>query len=65
MVTGELSLRYRQPCPVGRPLIVRARVVADEERYFVVRGELLVEGTDEVVTIGEGKFYPDRSRTVP
>ena len=64
VVTGELSLRYRQPCPIDQPLVVRAAVVAEEERYFVVRGELCLAGTDDVLTIGEGKFYPDRSRSI-
>ncbi len=64
VVTGELSLRYRQPCPVDRPLVVRAAVVADEERYFVVRGELCVAGTNDLLTVGEGKFHPDRSRSI-
>lgn len=62
VVTGELNLRYRRPCHVGRPLVARARIVADEGRFLRVEAALY-EGDDEKpVTIAEGKFYPNPAR---
>lgn len=62
VVTGELNLRYRRPCPIGRPLVARARIVADEGRYLRVQGEIY-EGDDPTpLTIAEGKFYPNPAR---
>jgi acyl-coenzyme A thioesterase PaaI-like protein len=62
VVTGELNLRYRRPCPIDRPLVVRARIVAREERYLLIRGEIHEAGSDVVLTAGEGKFYPNPAR---
>jgi len=36
VVTGRLAIRYHRPCPTGAPLHVRARVVADDGRYFTI-----------------------------
>jgi uncharacterized protein (TIGR00369 family) len=65
VVTGGLNVRYHRPCPTGRPLHVRALVVEDTGRYFVVRAEIRVAGDDEVVTSSEGRFYRDARRNVP
>ena len=62
VVTGALNLRYRRPCPIGRPLVVRARIVADEGRYLRIEGEIRIDGDPEPLTLGEGKFYPNPSR---
>jgi len=63
VVTGQLNLTYRRPCHVGRPLVVRARVIADEGRYLRITGEIREAGDDaEPVTIAEGKFYPNPAR---
>ena len=62
VVTGALDLRYRRACPVGRPLVVRARIVADEGRYLRITGEIFVAGESDPVTFGEGKFYPNPAR---
>jgi len=63
VVTGALSLRYRRSCPVGQPLVVTARIVSDEERFFRIEGALFVSGDPEPVTLAEGKFYPNPART--
>ena len=62
VVTGALDLRYRRVCPIGRPLVIRSRIVADEGRYLRITGEIFVEGEREPVTFGEGKFYPNPAR---
>ncbi len=59
VVTGALDLRYRRACPIGRPLVIRSRIVADEGRYLRITGEIFVEGEVEPVTFAEGKFYPN------
>ena len=63
VVTGALSLRYRRACPVGRPLVISARIVANEGRYLRITGEIRVAGESEPLTVSEGKFYPNRART--
>ena len=63
VVTGALELRYRRPCPIGTPLVVSARIVADEGRFLRIVGEIRRDGSDEVLTVGEGKFYPNAART--
>jgi acyl-coenzyme A thioesterase PaaI-like protein len=64
VVTGQLAIRYRRPCPTGVPLHVRARVGADEGRSFTVVAELRADGADEVLTRSEGRFYRDARRNV-
>jgi len=63
VVTGALDLRYRRPCPIGRPLVVTARIVADEGRFLRIRAEIRADGHDEPVTLAEGKFYPNPARS--
>jgi acyl-coenzyme A thioesterase PaaI-like protein len=63
VVTGALDLRYRRACPIGAPLVVRASILEDDGRRFRIRGEIFVRGENEPVTLAEGKFYRDRSRT--
>jgi acyl-coenzyme A thioesterase PaaI-like protein len=36
VVTGELSVRYRRPCPVEHPLELEALIVGEHPRYFVI-----------------------------
>lgn len=62
VVTGALELRYRRPCPIGKPLVIRARIVADEGRYLRIAGEIVREGDVEPLTVGEGRFYPNPAR---
>jgi acyl-coenzyme A thioesterase PaaI-like protein len=66
VVTGALELRYRRPCPVGTPLVVTARIVADEGRFLRIRGEIreaAEAARSEPITIAEGKFYPNPARS--
>ena len=62
VVTGRLAIRYHRPCPTGAPLHARARVVADDGRYFTIAAELRREGADAVLTSSEGRFYCDARR---
>jgi uncharacterized protein (TIGR00369 family) len=62
VVTGRIAIRYHRPCPTGVPLHVRARVVADEGRYFTIAAELRREGAEDVLTSSEGRFYRDARR---
>ncbi|MEO8605828.1 MAG: PaaI family thioesterase [bacterium] len=56
VVTGELTVRYRRPCPVEVPLALSARIVGDDHlRYAVVEAE--VRCGDEVVASSSGKFF--------
>jgi acyl-coenzyme A thioesterase PaaI-like protein len=57
VVTGELSVRYEQPCPVEKPLTIRSWV-ADEShaRYLVIEAQ--VSAGDEVLVRSTGKFFP-------
>ncbi|MCC6849687.1 MAG: PaaI family thioesterase [Deltaproteobacteria bacterium] len=65
VVTGTLSLRYRRPCPTGQPLVVTARIVADEGRYLRIEGVIRKAGSGEVITLAEGTFYPALDRVPP
>lgn len=57
VVTGELTVRYRRPCPVERQLEVVARVAAsDHPRYLVIEAEILLDG--EIAVRSSGKFFP-------
>ena len=59
VVTGELSIRYRHPCPVEAALDIRARIVSDEHpRYLVIEAEVRCKGEDEVLVRSTGKFFP-------
>lgn len=65
VVTGQLDLRYRRPCRVGVALVVTARIVSDEGRFLRIRGEIRAVGDETVLTIAEGKFYPNLERPTP
>lgn len=56
VVTGELQIRYENPCPTGRELLVRAWIAdATHARYFVVDAEIWLEGRRCVRSTG--KFF--------
>jgi len=56
VVTGELSIRYRKPCPVEVPLALSARVIPGEHpRYLVIEAE--VRRGDELLAQSTGKFF--------
>jgi len=67
VVTGELSVRYERPCPVEKPIDLRARVTAEHPRYLVIDAEL--RGAGELVARSSGKFFfvaePGRAQVVP
>ncbi len=41
IVTADFQLRYRRPAPVGRSLVIRARLLRIEGRNFHVEGEII------------------------
>ncbi len=56
VVTGELQIRYRKPCPVAAPLALSARVADDTHpRYLVVEAE--IRSGEEIVARSTGKFF--------
>ncbi|MFN8644128.1 MAG: PaaI family thioesterase [Candidatus Binatia bacterium] len=56
VVTGELSVRYRRPCPVETPLRLSAEVTdAAHPRYLVIAAE--VRAGDELLACSTSKFF--------
>ena len=55
VVTGELSVRYRRPCPVKVLIALSARVAAQHARYVTVEAELRRAG--ELLAASSGKFF--------
>lgn len=47
--TGELTIRYEAGTPIGRPLVLRARMTSREGRKIFMTGELL-DGDTRVVS---------------
>ncbi|MCX7623790.1 MAG: PaaI family thioesterase [Thermomicrobium sp.] len=58
MVTARLSIAYRHPVLVGRPLRVRGWVVEQRHRSVRARAELRADGDDRVLAEAEGTFLP-------
>ena len=64
VVTGELSVRYERPCPVGRALDLEAQVTGEHARYLVVEAVLCEDG--QVLARSHGKFFPQaRAEAAP
>ena len=57
VVTGELTVRYRRPVPVGVPLLVRARIADEDARSFVIEGRISGPGSDDALTEARGRFF--------
>jgi len=57
VVTGELSIRYQQPCPVDAPIRLEARIADEHPRYFVIAAQVTREGV--VLALSTGKFFKD------
>lgn len=55
VVTGEISVRYRRPCPVELPLTLTARITGEHARYVVIEAELRRD--DELLAHSSGKFF--------
>src|SRR5215472_3334503 len=64
-VTGELTVEYRRPVPVGEELVVEGWEVARDERVRMREGEIR-NGSGVVLARGRGKFIEvDRERFRP
>jgi acyl-coenzyme A thioesterase PaaI-like protein len=65
VVTGEIAVRYEQPCPVDVPLLFRARITDETHaKYAVVVSEAVRD--DAVLARSTGKFfYVERATSAP
>lgn len=65
VVTGEIAVRYEQPCPVDVPVLFRARITAETHaKYAVVVSEAVRD--DAVLARSTGKFfYVERATSAP
>lgn len=61
-VTGELTVRYLKPAPLGRPLLGRGRAVKDSGRYLDLEATLEDFDTRAVVAKAAGRFFPEAAR---
>jgi acyl-coenzyme A thioesterase PaaI-like protein len=57
VVTGELTVRYRRPAPVGVPLLVRSRIVEVDGRRFTIEGTIHLAGGGDTLTEARGVFF--------
>jgi uncharacterized protein (TIGR00369 family) len=55
VVTGELSVRYRRPCPVETPIELSARMTGEHPRYLTIEADIRRGG--EVLAHSTGKFF--------
>jgi uncharacterized protein (TIGR00369 family) len=55
-VTGELTIRYRRPVEVGKPVVARGHVVSDRGRVIDVHGEIRDEQDNLLLAQGTAKF---------
>ncbi len=55
-LTGELTVKYLAPVPVGEEIEVRSRLLEDAGRIAYSEGELLCDG--KVCVRAKGKFLP-------
>jgi acyl-coenzyme A thioesterase PaaI-like protein len=60
-MTGELTIRYRKPTPIGVPLTLRARTDAVDGRRVHTSGEIVADG--QVTACAVGLFIrPNQAR---
>lgn len=64
VLTAELHLEYHAPCPTGVPVVARAEIVEEGERFAAVRAEIR-DAEERLLTSASGRFYYDRRRRVP
>jgi len=50
IVTAEFRLNYRRPAPVGRPVVVRGRLVRTDGRDVYLEGEIIGEDGQTLTT---------------
>jgi uncharacterized protein (TIGR00369 family) len=55
-VTGELTVKYLSPVPVGETIEVRSRLLEDAGRLALCEGEIVRLG--KICVRGRGKFLP-------
>lgn len=55
-VTARISVAFRRPVPVGKPIRAEGRVVQDRRRTFRTAGRVVDATTGEVLADGEGTF---------
>ena len=58
VMTGEFSIRYERPCPLGITVEARASIVEKREKYFVVEASLC--NGETLIARTTGKFFPLR-----
>ncbi len=57
-ITGELTVRYVAPAPLGTPLLGLGRVVATHARYVDAEGRLEELATRRLLATARGRFFP-------
>ena len=55
-MTGELTVRFLRPLPLGLDVTVRGRSVEHKSRYSIAEGEI-VDADGAVYTKASGKFF--------
>jgi acyl-coenzyme A thioesterase PaaI-like protein len=55
-VTARLSISFRKPVPIGRPIRAEGWVVEDRRRMFRTAGRVIDPASGEVLAEGEGTF---------
>jgi hypothetical protein len=60
IVTQRLTVHYRRPVPVLRPLIFTGRIVGREGRSWLVAGRLMLGPEGPLLANGEGTFVSRR-----
>lgn len=64
-MTAEMKVRYRNPVPIGTPLMVEASLVDHRGRLHHARASIALEGADEGVILAEAEgayLSPSHSR---
>jgi uncharacterized protein (TIGR00369 family) len=57
-VTGELTVRYVKPVPVGRPILGHGSMVTDHGRYVDAEARLAELGSGRLLATARGRFFP-------
>jgi uncharacterized protein (TIGR00369 family) len=54
-VCGEITVRFRRPAEVGKPLIIRASVISTRGRMTQISGEI-TDQVGELIATADGKY---------